>query len=157
MTESLWKNPIHFIACGFGAGAMPWAPGTFGTLIAIPFFWLFHTLSITQYVLLVIFLNVAGIYLCGKVNRDWGVADHSAVVWDEFAAFFITMIGLPADGLWLIAAFVLFRCLDIWKPWPIRLIDRRLHGGLGVVLDDVVAAFLTNIILQCVLALQSHS
>lgn len=148
---SIWTNPIHFIACGFGIGALPVMPGTYATLAAVPLYWALSHLSIGMYLLIVLLLNLAGIYLCGKTNRDFGTQDHPAAVWDEIAAFPIVMIGIAPSWYAILLGVVLFRFFDIVKPGPIGWIDRNVHGGLGVMLDDVVAALFALVCLQIIL------
>lgn len=145
--KSLWTNPIHFIACGFGIGAIPFAPGTFGTLLGVLIYLAMRHLPLVGYLAVVFAMNVVGIYLCGKVNRDWGTKDHPAAVWDEIAAFPITLIAMPWAWYWVLTAFILFRILDIAKPWPIYLLE-RVKGGLGIMLDDIGAAVIVLIVLQ---------
>lgn len=145
-----WKNPYHFIAFGFGSGAMPFAPGTCGTLAAIPFYLLLSRLSLWNYVLTtVIFIGIA-IYVCGRTCKEVGEKDCPSVVLDEFAGFFITMIAAPKSWIWIIIGFILFRIFDIWKPTPISWIDANLSGGWGVVLDDVIAGIYALIIMQII-------
>lgn len=144
--RSVWENPWHFIACGFGVGTMPIVPGTFGSLLGVVVYFLLAPLSIPMYLSIVAVLILFGVYLCGRVNRDLGTNDHPAAVWDEIAAFPIVMIGIPPTWTYLILGFVLFRVFDIWKPQPIRWLDRHVHGGFGVMLDDVVAALMAWLI-----------
>ena len=132
-------DPIHFLALGFGSGLAPKAPGTFGTLAAIPVFLLSLSLNNVNYLLLVIVMSVAGIYICGKAAKDAGVHDHGAIVWDEIVGFMITMYLMPVSWLSVLVGFALFRFFDILKPWPISFIDKNCHGGLGIMLDDIVA------------------
>ena len=141
-------NPIHLLAFGFGSGLVPKAPGTAGTLFAIiPWLW-FNQLSLVYYILLVFILTIAGIYICGKSSRDLGVHDHSGIVWDEFCGLWITMIAVPTGWQWLVAGFVLFRFFDIVKPWPINLLDKHVPGGFGIMVDDIIAAVYSWLILQ---------
>ena len=132
-------NPIHFLALGFGSGLAPKAPGTFGTLAAVPLFLLLAPLSSPLYLLLLIVMSVAGIYICGKAAEDAGVPDHGAIVWDEFVGFLITMFLIPISWQSILVGFLLFRLFDIFKPWPISYLDKNCHGGLGIMLDDIVA------------------
>lgn len=136
------KNPLHFIASGFGAGLLP-APGTFGTLVGVLIYLLIHTQALPMYLGIVLFLNMIGIFLCEKMNKDFGTDDHPAAAWDEVAAFPIVMIGIPCTWYFIVLGFILFRFFDILKPEPIGWIDRHVHGGVGVMLDDVVAALIT--------------
>lgn len=136
---SIWRNPIHFLAFGLGSGAAPFAPGTFGTLAAIPFFWLLSWLPLSLYLLVVLVATAVGIWLCGRTSRDLGVHDHSGIVWDEFVGYWITMAAVPFSWEAALWGFVAFRVFDVIKPWPIRTIDRRVAGGFGIMLDDIVA------------------
>ncbi len=142
-------NPIHFLAFGFGSGLAPFAPGTFGTLMAVP---LYHLLLQTQplpvYLFILAVVCVAGIWICHKSSQLLGVHDHSGIVWDEFAGFFVTMIAAPEGWLWIIIGFALFRLFDIWKPWPISMLDKKVEGGLGIMLDDIVAGIYALVCLQ---------
>ena len=132
-------NPVHFLALGFGSGLAPKAPGTFGTLAAVPLFLLLAPLSSPLYLLLLIVMSVAGIYICGKAAEDADVPDHGAIVWDEFVGFLITMFLIPISWQSILVGFLLFRLFDIFKPWPISYLDKNCHGGLGIMLDDIVA------------------
>lgn len=145
---SVWKNPIHFLAFGLGSGAAPWAPGTFGTLAAvIPYFW-FQQLSLPWYLVMLAVTTVIGIWLCDRTSKDIGVKDHGGIVWDEFVGFWVTMTLAPAGILWIVYGFVLFRIFDILKPWPIKWADQKVSGGLGVMLDDIIAGVMAAAILQ---------
>lgn len=132
-------NPWHFLALGFGSGLAKKAPGTFGTLAAIPLYLLLSPLPLVWYLLATAIAVVAGVYICDRASKDMGVHDHGAIVWDEVAGLLITMIAAPAGIVWLLVGFVLFRIFDILKPWPIRVLDARVHGGLGIMADDVLA------------------
>ncbi|MFT5758487.1 MAG: phosphatidylglycerophosphatase A [Alteromonadaceae bacterium] len=133
------KNPIHFLALGFGSGLMPKAPGTFGTLAAIPLYFLMMPLSSLYYAAIVLLICISGIYICGKAASDAGVHDHGAIVWDEIAGFLITMFMVPVSWQSIVVGFLLFRIFDIFKPWPISYIDKNVHGGFGIMFDDVLA------------------
>ncbi len=148
---------MHFLAIGLGSGAAPKAPGTFGTLAAVALYLPLSQLAWPVYVAIVVASALLGIYLCGKTARDWGVHDHGGIVWDEFVGFWITMLAVPGTWYWVVAGFILFRLFDIWKPWPIRLLDEKLHGGLGIMLDDVVAGVFAGVCLSLLVAvLGSH-
>lgn len=133
------SNPIHFLALGFGSGLAPKAPGTFGTLAAIPVFLLCLSFTPIYYAALVIIMSVAGFYICGKAAKDAGVHDHGAIVWDEIVGFMITMFMIPVSWQSIVVGFVLFRIFDIFKPWPISYLDKNCHGGFGIMIDDIVA------------------
>jgi phosphatidylglycerophosphatase A len=146
--SELVKHPACFLAYGFGSGLAPKAPGTFGTLAAIPLYLLIQDLTLLAYLLVLLVAFVAGIWFCQKAV-DWlGQEDPSAVVWDEFVGYWVTMITAPSDWHWLVIGFVLFRIFDILKPWPISWCDKNLHGGFGIMLDDVVAGLMALICLQ---------
>jgi phosphatidylglycerophosphatase A len=136
---SLWRNPLCVIALGFGAGALPRAPGTWGTLAAVPIYLLLSRLALSQYLLLLMALFIAGVWICGAAGRILGAHDHGAIVWDEMVGFWVTMAAAPPGWVWLVVGFALFRLFDIWKPWPIAWLDRRVTGGFGVMADDLLA------------------
>ncbi|MBT1443390.1 phosphatidylglycerophosphatase A [Shewanella sp. JM162201] len=133
------RNPWHFLALGFGSGLAKKAPGTFGTLAAVPLYLLLSPLPLFWYLMVTAVAVVAGVYICDRAAKDMGVHDHGAIVWDEVAGLLITMIAAPAGIVWLVAGFVLFRIFDILKPWPIRVLDAKVHGGFGIMIDDVLA------------------
>lgn len=145
---SVWRNPIHFAAFGFGAGAIKIAPGTFGTLVAIPFYILLQDLPLLMYISITAALFLLGVWLCQITTRDLGVHDHSGIVWDEIVGYLITMVAAPAGWLWIALGFALFRLFDIWKPWPINLLDRHVKGGFGVMIDDVTAGVYAWLVMQ---------
>jgi len=136
----LLRHPAHFLAFGFGSGLSPKAPGTAGTLVAFPIFFLLLQLpSAWMWALIALFL-VIGPWVCGRAGRELGVHDHGGIVWDEIAAFLLVLPFAPPSLFGYLLAFGLFRLFDIWKPFPIGWLDARVHGGLGVMLDDVLAA-----------------
>lgn len=146
------QTPVHWLAFGLGSGLAPKAPGTFGTLAAVPLFLLMHHyLSSTEYLFVVLFASVAGIYLCGQTARHLKVHDHPGIVWDEFVGFWITMLAVPVSVGTLLAGFVLFRLFDIAKPWPIKWVDAKVSGGLGIMLDDVLAGIMAGLSLHLLL------
>ncbi|MDJ0893486.1 MAG: phosphatidylglycerophosphatase A [Gammaproteobacteria bacterium] len=144
------KNPVHLLALGFGAGLAPVAPGTMGSIVGLLIYLALFPLTPAAYVLTVTAITVAGIWICGIAARDLGVHDHPSIVWDEIAGYLIAMVGAPPGWQWMILGFLLFRLFDIWKPWPIRPIDRRVAGGLGIMLDDVIAAAFAALAMQVV-------
>ncbi len=150
---SVWRNPVHWLAFGFGSGCAPRAPGTAGTLVAVPIYLLLSGLPPIAYLVVLNLVVVAGIYLCGRTARDLGVHDHGGIVWDEIAGFLLTMAAAPPGWGWLVAGVVLFRLFDIAKPWPIALVDARVAGGLGIMADDLLAAVYAGIALQALAAL----
>ncbi len=142
------RNPVHFLALGFGLGLAPKAPGTFGTLAALPFFLLMADLSVPVYLGILLVMALVGIYLCDRTARDMGEHDHPAIVWDEVVGMLIATLCLPAGWGWLLAAFLAFRFFDVLKPWPIRLLDRHVHGGFGIMIDDVLAGIFALGVIQ---------
>lgn len=146
--RAVWRNPFYFIAFGFGSGAAPIAPGTFGTLMAIPFYLALSLLALPYYIGFVLLFIVASSWLCEKISREINEHDHPGMCIDEFAGFFVTMIGAPVSMTWIVLGFMLFRLFDIWKPWPIRYLDQHVHGGFGMVLDDVVAGLFAMVIIH---------
>ena len=136
------RSALHWIAFGAGAGLAPRAPGTAGTAIAIPIYLTIAAEPIAVYALVVAFVIAVGIWVCGRTAHDLGVHDHPGIVLDEIAGFLVAMTALPFDWRWIAAGFVAFRVFDIAKPWPISLADRRVGGGLGIMLDDVMAGAL---------------
>ena len=143
-----WKKPLHLVAFGFGAGLSPYAPGTAGTFVGALLYLAMAGLPILWYLACVAFLFGVGIGLCAASARELGVHDHPAIVWDEIVGLLITMTAAPQGWVWLGLGIVAFRVFDILKPWPIRLLDRNVGGGLGIMLDDAVAGLLGLALLQ---------
>lgn len=144
-------NPIHFLALGFGSGKAPIMPGTFGSAAAIPLLLSFLYLPIWGQILLTIMVCAIGVYLCDVAAKDMQMHDHSAIVWDEIAGMFITFIAVPINEINLLLGFLLFRFFDVLKPWPIGWCDKKVHGGLGIMLDDILAGLMALIVLQTTL------
>lgn len=134
------RHPVHWFAFGFGSGLAPWAPGTFGTLAAVPFYLYLQSWAFIPYLVFLLVTFVLGIYFCGRSSALLGVHDHGGIVWDEMVGFWLTMLFVPTGWYWIVAGFVLFRLFDIVKPWPIGAIDKHVHGGFGIMLDDILAA-----------------
>lgn len=147
LARTVMTDPVHFLAFGFGTGLAPFAPGTFGSLPGVLLFWL--TMGFGLYVQLgvALALVLAGIWICGESARRIGVHDHGGIVWDEIAGMYVTLLIAPATPLGWALAFVLFRVMDIVKPWPIRDLDHRLKGGVGIMLDDLAAALYASVLL----------
>lgn len=145
---SRWQ---HFLALGFGSGLSPKAPGTMGTLAAIPIVWGLSFFGLSVYIAFLVLGTILGIYICGKTAADIGEHDHGAIVWDEIIGFAITMFLVPATLWTLVAGFILFRLFDIIKPWPISWLDRKVHGGTGIMLDDILAGIAAFAILHVLL------
>ncbi|MEW5823093.1 MAG: phosphatidylglycerophosphatase A [Pseudomonadota bacterium] len=147
------RQPVHFLAFGFGAGLLRPAPGTWGTLVAVPLAYALSYLPLGGYLLVTALVVLSGIWLCGESSRRLGVHDHGGIVWDEIAGYLITVAGLAQDPLWLALGFVFFRLFDILKPWPISWVDRQVGGGLGIMLDDLLAGGLAGLCLWLVVVL----
>ncbi|MFT5102064.1 MAG: phosphatidylglycerophosphatase A [Planctomycetaceae bacterium] len=143
-----FTNPLYFLALGFGSGLSRWMPGTAGTVMAVPVYWLFQPLGLWWHLGIIGVSLVAGIYLCDWVARDMKIKDPGCIVWDEFVGLWITLILCPVGWYWLLLGFLLFRLFDILKPWPVSWLDRNLAGGLGIMLDDVAAGVYALICLQ---------
>ena len=140
------RNPVHLLATGLGSGLSPKAPGTVGSFAAVLFYMaVLGPLSWGVQLIIIVISVVVGIYLCGKTAKDWGTHDHGSIVWDEWAAQWLTLIGLPWNSWGLVIGFVFFRLFDIWKPWPISWCDKNVHGGLGIMLDDILAGIMALI------------
>ena len=147
----MWRQPAHIIALGAGAGLAPAAPGTVGTLLAFPLYWLLAAFSTSTMALALLGAAfLLGVWACGATGRALGVADHGAMVWDEIVAFAVVLVFTPPGWQWQLGAFLLFRFFDIVKPPPIRYFDRRLKNGFGVMFDDLLAAGYTLLVLAVV-------
>lgn len=142
------RNPVHVLAFGFGAGLSPRAPGTAGTVLGVFIYLALAPLALEYYVAVCGILFLAGTWICGKTARDLAVHDHGGIVFDEIVGFLVAMIALPPAWPWILAGFLLFRVLDIVKPWPIGWLDRRVRGGFGIMLDDLLAGLAAWALLQ---------
>ncbi len=149
----VFSNPIHWLAFGFGSGLAPVAPGTFGTLVGIPFFIAMAGLPLPLFLALTLLLFVVGVWICDRSSAALGVHDHPGIVWDEIVGYLVTMIAAPLQWQWLLIGFLLFRLFDILKPWPIRWLDRRVGGGFGIMVDDLLAGIFSLAIMQLLLAI----
>jgi phosphatidylglycerophosphatase A len=147
-SPDLLRNPMQFLAFGFGSGLSPKAPGTAGTLVAVPIYLLIADLSLLHYTLFIAVTSLLGVWICGVASRQLKVHDHPGIVWDEFVGYWITMWAVPADWTWIIAGFVAFRVFDIVKPWPVSVLDRRVGGGLGIMVDDMLAGVMACVTLH---------
>jgi len=147
LASQVLKDPVHFFAFGLGAGLAPYAPGTVGSVLGVALAWLTKDIDLLAQLGVAVSLFSCGIWLCGESARRLGIHDHGGIVWDEIAGMYLVLIFTPAGLYWWIAAFGLFRAFDIVKPWPIRDLDHRLKGGLGIMLDDLVAALYAAILL----------
>lgn len=146
----LLKNPGHLLALGFGAGMVPKLPGTAGTLVAVIIYIPLQAWPLPAYLGVVVLMFLAGIWLCARTSTALGTHDHSGIVWDEIVGFLAAMTAAPRGWPWIGLGFLLFRLFDIWKPFPIRWLDIKVPGGLGIMLDDLVAALYCVVIIQLI-------
>jgi len=142
LSNRVWQDPVYFIAFGFGSGLMPVAPGTWGTLAAFPLYLLLIGSHWSVYLTFTILAFILGVWVSDKVTKDLGVHDYKGIVW------LLTMFLAPPGFIWMITGFILFRIFDIWKPQPIGYVDQKVQGGLGIMLDDVLAAIPAWLIMQ---------
>jgi phosphatidylglycerophosphatase A len=150
--RALLSTPAGWLACGFGSGLAPVAQGTFGSLAAILPWLLLRELSLPLNALVIVIGFAIGVWACDVAGRALGVDDHRSLVWDEFIGQWIALLPALLAPWWaVVLGFVLFRLFDVWKPWPIRYLDKHLKGGLGVMVDDVVAGVFAAIVLQLAL------
>lgn len=147
--RTVWTNPVHFLAFGFGSGVVPVAPGTWGTVVAIPFYLVMQqTLAWPYYLAVLALLTVFGFWLCHVTAKAFGIHDHPGIVWDEICGYLLAMFLAPAGWQWIAIGFLLFRLFDIWKPFPIRWLDQKVRGGVGIMLDDLVAGLYAWLVIQ---------
>ena len=133
-------NPLHFLSLGFGSGLLKPGPGTWGTLAALPIWWFFLAeLSWSSYLLVILVSFAFGVFVCGYTAKALGTHDHGAIVWDEFVGVWIALALMPKFWVALLLGFIFFRIFDIFKPYPIKLLDKHVHGGFGIMIDDVLA------------------
>jgi phosphatidylglycerophosphatase A len=147
LARKVVSDPVNFLAFGFGTGLAPIAPGTFGSLPGVLLAWFTLGQGLPVQIGIAAVISLVGIYLCGESARRIGVHDHGGIVWDEICGMYVTLLVAPPTVVGWVLAFVLFRFMDIVKPWPIRDLDHRLAGGLGIMLDDLVAALYAAILL----------
>jgi len=147
LARQVLTDPVHLLAFGLGTGLAPFAPGTVGSLLGVLLAWLTLDLGLLAQIGMAAGLFVAGIWICGESARRLGIHDHGGIVWDEVTGMFVTLLLAPYSITAWVLAFLLFRAFDIVKPWPIRDLDHRLGGGLGIMLDDLVAALYAAILL----------
>ncbi len=147
------RDPVLLLAHGLGSGLVPRAPGTFGTLAALLPWILLAQLALPLYLGVVLLAALVGVWLCGEAARKMGRDDPGSIVWDEWVGLWVALAGLPLEWPWILAGFVLFRLFDILKPWPVGWLDRRFHGGLGIMLDDIAAGIMAAACLQIAMAL----
>lgn len=144
----VFTDPWCFLGFGFGTGLSSWAPGTLGTLAAAPIFALMQPMNTPAYIMVLVVWFVIGIVICQHCELRLRVSDHPGIVWDEIVGYLVTMTGMPLSWQHLALGFALFRLFDIIKPWPIRLVDRHVHGGFGIMLDDLLAGLLAALVLH---------
>ncbi|MFC3652045.1 phosphatidylglycerophosphatase A [Dyella humi] len=150
--RALLSTPAGWLACGFGSGLAPVAQGTFGSLAAILPWLLLRQLSWSLNLLVIAIGFVIGVWACDVAGRKLGVDDHRSLVWDEFVGQWIALLPALLAPWWaIVIGFALFRLFDVWKPWPIGYLDRHLKGGLGVMMDDVIAGLFAAVVLKLVL------
>jgi len=147
------KDPVVFVAVGLGSGLSPKAPGTAGTLLTVPLVYLLQQQTLMVYALVTLFVLLTGSWVCGYAADKLQVHDHSGIVYDEVAGFLITMIIAPQGLYWMLGGFLLFRFFDAVKPWPISWLDKHVHGGFGIMLDDVIAGIIS---LCCLLVIDNY-
>lgn len=149
----LWQRPVCFVAFGFGTGLAPKAPGTFGTLPALFISGLLLGSGMSKLALglLCLPLFALGIWICNQAEQALGTHDYSGIVWDEIVAMMLVLACIPQGLGWWSLAFIVFRLFDAIKPPPIRWFDQKVHGGLGVMLDDIIAAIMTIIVLHIII------
>lgn len=145
--KALFANVANFFALGMGLGLAPKAPGTFGTLLGIPVLLLMPE-NLWIYLVVLVLLYVFGVWCCDECSKYLGVHDHGGIVWDEVVGYLVTMIALPVTWQWMLAGFIVFRIFDILKPWPISWVDRHVHGGSGIMIDDVLAGVFAAVTLH---------
>ena len=143
-----FTHPLYFIALGFGSGLSRYAPGTAGTLAAIPVFLLFEPLGLWVQLVIIVASFIGGVFVCDWVANDMSIKDPGCIVWDEFVGVWISLLLLPPGCWWILLAFLLFRFFDVLKPWPVSWLDRNLAGGLGIMADDVAAGIFALLSLQ---------
>jgi phosphatidylglycerophosphatase A len=147
LARDVVRDPIHWLAFGLGSGLLPIAPGTWASLFTAIVFWLIAPVPTIQFAIVIVLMFVVGIWICGESARRIGVHDHGGIVFDEIVGMLLTLTVVSHEPVWIAFAFLLFRIADIWKPWPIRDVDHRLAGGLGIMLDDVLAAFYAALVI----------
>ncbi len=150
--REVFCDPVHLLAFGFGAGLSPRAPGTVGTLVGVLIHvaYMVFNIGLEPRVMIVVAIVLSGIWLCGQSAKRLGVHDHPGIVWDEIAGYLLAVLFVPDDWYWIFAGFILFRFFDIAKPWPIGPIDKKVSGGFGIMLDDVIAGVFTAVALGLV-------
>lgn len=145
---NLKRHAVMFLATGGYSGRIPFAPGSFGSMVGIPLVYLLARLPLAMAVIATILFIAGAIWVAGEGEKALNAHDPGCIVIDEIAGMCVAMLGLPFTPVYLVSGFVVFRILDIVKPPPARQVDRGLNGGLGIVMDDVIAGLMTNILLH---------
>ena len=140
--KQLLAHPVQFLAFGFGSGLSKKAPGTMGTLVAVPLYYVLAKFFEAAYLPILVLVIVCGVWICGKAAEEIGVHDHCGIVWDEIAGYLLTMYWVLFSWQNMILGFILFRLFDILKPQPIYWLDKRIGGGFGIMIDDLLAALM---------------
>ena len=153
LARQVFRDPVHWLAFGLGSGLLPVAPGTWGSLLAVGIFWLLPPLPLGLQLSALLIAFACGCVICGTSAHRLGVHDHGGIVFDEIVAMLLVLCVTPRTPGWTLAAFLLFRLFDIAKPWPIREADHRLRGGLGIMLDDILAAVYAALVVRGALLL----
>ena len=148
LAKDIMSDPVLFLAFGFGSGLAKKMPGTMGTLVAIPVYLVFIETNFWFYSVLTILVTVTGVWICDGAAKRLGEHDYGGIVWDEVAGFLVTMWWVPFSWNAVLFGFVLFRIFDIIKPWPIKWIDQKVEGGIGIMLDDILAGILAAVVLS---------
>lgn len=153
----IFIDPVHFLAFGFGSGLSPKAPGTAGSVVGLVLYILLAGLSDVVFISITLFLFLAGVWICGESSKKLGVHDHGGIVWDEIVGMLIALFHAPLSIPWLVCGFILFRFFDIVKPWPIKWLDKKVKGGFGIMIDDVLAGIFAFIVLQLLILLMGNA
>lgn len=150
--KQILTNPINLLAFGLGLGLLPWIPGTFGTLLGVLFYYVNNVYLGMSETLVIITSFILGIYICGKAAKNINHHDHPGIVFDEVVGYFVTMFAISFNMFNLVLGFILFRVFDIVKPWPIKYADKKIHGGFGIMFDDLLAGIYANLVLRLIIA-----
>lgn len=153
LARKVLRDPVHWLAFGLGSGLLPVAPGTWGSLLAVGIFWALPPIGLSVMLPALATAFAAGCVICGTSARRLGVHDHGGIVLDEIVAMLLVLCVTPRTPGWTLAAFLAFRVFDVVKPWPIREADHRIPGGLGIMLDDVLAAVYAALVVRGALLL----
>ena len=148
--RALLRSPTRLLAFGFGTGLAPVAPGTFGTLPALLFWIPLSQVHWSIYLAILVVMAVAGIWICQQASDVMGVHDHGGIVWDEIVGYLVAVFLIPFSLTAMVIGFFLFRAFDIVKPWPISWADKKVSGGLGIMLDDIIAGAASCIVLHMI-------